>query len=157
MLAIGKGGYSVLRKGRVSLAGQADLVTTTTKSRIAYFGDFHVATTFCRTLHERRLFESHELRFWVLMPDHWHGLLVFSGNESLPRAMQRFKCVSSLHVRRAHPGLGSIWVGGFHDRAIRSEESLVDVARYLVANPVRAGLVSRAGLYPFWDAAWLGS
>ena len=61
MLAIGRGGYSVLRKGRVSLAGQAYLVTTTTKSRIAYFGDFHVASTLCRTLHERGLFEFSQL------------------------------------------------------------------------------------------------
>jgi hypothetical protein len=29
------------------------------------------------------------------------------------------------------------------------------VARYVVMNPVRAGLVSRVGDYPFWDAAWI--
>jgi hypothetical protein len=29
------------------------------------------------------------------------------------------------------------------------------VARYIVANPLRAGLVSRVGHYPFWNAVWL--
>ncbi|MFV3290267.1 transposase, partial [Pseudomonas sp. NY11955] len=29
------------------------------------------------------------------------------------------------------------------------------VARYIVANPIRAGLVSRVGDYPHWDAVWL--
>jgi hypothetical protein len=29
------------------------------------------------------------------------------------------------------------------------------LARYVVANPVRAGLVQRVGQYPHWDAIWL--
>ncbi|MCF5938543.1 transposase, partial [Xanthomonas perforans] len=28
-------------------------------------------------------------------------------------------------------------------------------ARYYIAYPRRAGLVTRAGDYPFWDAVWL--
>ena len=32
---------------------------------------------------------------------------------------------------------------------------LRDVARYIVANPLRAGLVERVGDYPYWDAVWL--
>jgi hypothetical protein len=30
------------------------------------------------------------------------------------------------------------------------------VARYIVANPLRAGLVEHLGDYPLWDAVWLG-
>ncbi|NJC47919.1 UNVERIFIED_ORG: hypothetical protein GGR78_001170 [Xanthomonas campestris] len=29
------------------------------------------------------------------------------------------------------------------------------MARYLIANPLRAELVERVGDYPFWDAIWL--
>jgi hypothetical protein len=29
------------------------------------------------------------------------------------------------------------------------------MARYVVANPLRAGLVKRLGDYPLWDAIWL--
>ncbi len=39
---------------------------------------------------------------------------------------------------------------------LRNDEDLTTVARYLIANPVRAGLVDRAGMYPFWDAVWVG-
>ena len=35
------------------------------------------------------------------------------------------------------------------------EDDLFAVARYIVANPVRAGLVERIGDYPFWDSAFL--
>jgi putative transposase len=38
---------------------------------------------------------------------------------------------------------------------VRKEDDLVGLARYLVANPLRAGLVQRIGEYPHWDAVWL--
>jgi len=49
----------------------------------------------------------------------------------------------------------SVWQDGFHDHALRREEDLKEVARYIIANPVRAGLVTRVGDYPLWDACWL--
>jgi REP element-mobilizing transposase RayT len=48
-----------------------------------------------------------------------------------------------------HPDL---WQKGFHDRAIRTEADLPAIGRYIVTNPVRAGLVSRVGAYPHRDA-----
>ena len=30
-------------------------------------------------------------------------------------------------------------------------------ARYVIANPLRAGLVDEIGKYPYWDAVWLGN
>ena len=47
------------------------------------------------------------------------------------------------------------WQDGFHDHALRKEDDLIDVARYIVANPVRAGLVRKVGDYSLWDAKWL--
>jgi hypothetical protein len=38
---------------------------------------------------------------------------------------------------------------------LRQDEDVARVARYVVANPLRAGLVKRIGDYPLWDAAWL--
>ncbi|MEE4463301.1 IS200/IS605 family transposase, partial [Azotobacter chroococcum] len=43
----------------------------------------------------------------------------------------------------------------YHDRAARSVDDLRAMARYIVANPVRAGIVETVGDYPLWDAAWL--
>lgn len=53
------------------------------------------------------------------------------------------------------PETGAIWARAFHDRALRSDEHVLSAARYLVLNPVRAGLVQRIGDYPYWDAIWL--
>lgn len=50
---------------------------------------------------------------------------------------------------------GRLWQPGFHDHAVRREESLEAIARYIVANPLRAGLVKKVGDYPLWDAIWV--
>jgi hypothetical protein len=38
---------------------------------------------------------------------------------------------------------------------MRKDQDLQVAARYIVANPLRAGLVKRVGDYPLWDAIWL--
>ena len=48
-----------------------------------------------------------------------------------------------------------IWQRGFHDHALRAEEDIIDAARYIVANPLRAGLCQKIGDYPYWNAQWL--
>ncbi|MFO1311380.1 MAG: hypothetical protein U1F41_04875 [Burkholderiales bacterium] len=70
---------------------------------------------------------------------------------SLREGMRLFKGRTS----RSIGGGGGLWQRGFHDHALRREEDIVDVARYVVANPLRAGLVGRIGDYPFWNCAWL--
>ena len=50
---------------------------------------------------------------------------------------------------------GALSQKGYHDHGVRREEDLRVLARYVVANPVRAGLVGRVGNYPLWDAVWL--
>jgi len=50
---------------------------------------------------------------------------------------------------------GSVWMPGFHDHALRHERDMLPSARYIVANPLRAGLADTLGSYPYWDAVWL--
>lgn len=38
---------------------------------------------------------------------------------------------------------------------MRREDDLRAAARYIIMNPVRAGLVEKVGDYPLWDAIWL--
>ena len=92
----------------------------------------------------------------VLMPDHWHAIVELGQDASLGILANRVKGRSARHFNRVMRRDGAVWAAGFHDRALRREQDLVGVARYVVANPVRAGLVARVGDYPFWDAQWLG-
>ena len=38
---------------------------------------------------------------------------------------------------------------------LRKEEDILEIARYIVANPLRAGLVKKLNDYPLWDAIWV--
>ncbi len=92
---------------------------------------------------------------WVLMPDHWHGLIRLGEGDELSARIGWVKAESARRLRKAHPCLSGIWARAYHDRALRAEEDLIAAARYLVMNPVCAGLVPQPGDYPYWDAVWL--
>jgi REP element-mobilizing transposase RayT len=148
-------GSRSLRLGRWSAAGQIYLVTFTTFERAHLFSDLGRACIACRAITDGQLWEHSRLLAWVLMPDHWHGLIELGEGETISRAVQRLKANSSRRVRQACRWSKPVWANGFHDRALRQEDDLAELARYLVLNPVRARLVRRVGDYPFWDAVWL--
>lgn len=148
-------GYSDLRKGRFSAAGQAYLVTFTTAGRRPLFAHPGRARDACRAMTAARLWYRSRLLCWVLMPDHWHGVIELGALDSLAATVQRLKSNSARVVRLQHPDTGQVWGKGFHDRALRTEPAILGAARYLVANPIRAGLVRRVGEYPWWDAVWI--
>lgn len=89
------------------------------------------------------------------MPDHLHWLMALREDVYLADVMQRIKSVTAHRIRKEPGQPGPIWQAGYHDRALRREESLRNVARYVVANPLRAGLIQRLGDYSLWDAVWL--
>jgi REP element-mobilizing transposase RayT len=145
-----------LRGGRRSIPGQVYLVTTTNDGRRPLFADFFVAACASRALAEAGLWRDSHLLAWVLKPDHWHGLIELGGNESLSKVVGRAKAVSAAAVNLERGGRGAVWQPGFHDRALRCDDSLTAAARYLIANPLRAGLVATPGDYAFWDSVWPG-
>jgi REP element-mobilizing transposase RayT len=92
------------------------------------------------------------------MPDHLHAIVTLGSSESLPRLLQRVKAITAREANAAcgRPSV-TVWMVGYHERALRRDEDLRIAARYLIANPLRAGLADWISSYPFWDAAWLES
>ena len=155
MSSVDVSGHVALRRGRCSLVGQPYLVTFVTWRRIPHFLDAAGAFRACRAVGDPRLWLRSRLLAWVLMPDHWHGLVVPGDGDTLSSVVGRLKTNTARQVRIAAPTIERVWARGFHDHALRREEDLVDVARYIVRNPVAAGLVKRVGDYPYWDAVWI--
>lgn len=143
-----------LLRGRYSAPGQLYHITTCTHERRPLFADAVCARVVIGQM--RRLHQDHVVSSmaWVLMPDHLHWLFALRDADELSSMIKRLKGCSA-PVLRHSVGPGPIWQRGFHDHALRSEEDVQAVARYIVANPLRAGLVSRIGDYPWWDAVWL--
>ena len=76
--------------------------------------------------------------------------------DDLSQRIGSIKGATARRLGQLHPELGPVWANGFHDRALRHENEVRAAARYLVLNPVRAGLVRSAAQYPYWDAVWVG-
>ncbi|XAM00891.1 transposase [Phycisphaeraceae bacterium D3-23] len=90
-------------------------------------------------------------RLWaaVVMPDHVHLLLRLNPGVALPRVMKGIKGVSAKRVNDLRQTHGSLWQDESYDRIMRDTDEGMEKAEYLLANPVRAGLVEAGGSYPF--------
>ena len=150
-------GHAALRTGRASMAGGLYLITTTTAGRLPLFRDWPVARTACASLTQPILWRGSRLLCWTLMPDHWHALVELGDADALDGLVNRVKSASARAINRCMQRKGRVWSKAFHDRALREEDDLLATARYIVANPLRAGLVRSVAAYPYWDAVWLGS
>jgi len=144
-----------LRKGRISEPERIYHIRTSTAPKRPLFTDFWLGwevVKALRFLHERGDVES--LAF-VVMPDHLHWLICLSGARPLDAVMRSLKSYTARRINEHLASRGPIWQEGYFDRALRAEDDIKDVARYLVANPLRAGLCRRLGDYPLWDAKWV--
>ncbi len=150
-----KPGHQALRKGRVSLANHAYLITTTTLDRQRFFDNFNVGCAAARCFENTEVLGDAKMLASVLMPDHAHWLIHLGDRDNLSRVVNRLKSSSARFANRVLERRGTLWEPAYHDHALRADEDLQAAARYIVANPVRAGLVQRIGFYPFWDAIWL--
>jgi putative transposase len=148
-------GSAALRIGRHSQPGQVYLVTFTTHERRRRFVDFMPASTAARSLHQAGSVRGSRVLAWVLMPDHCRLLVQLGDEETLSRWAGRTKAAMSRALHDLDPEALPVWTKGFHDRALRADDDLLAMARYVVLNPVRAGLVARVGMYPYWDAVWV--
>ncbi len=143
-----------LRKGRYSEPGRPYLVTAVSHARRPVFNDWYVARALVVELRRVTDDQCVDTLAWVIMPDHFHWLVVLR-EAALEEVVMRVKSRSAIAINRLLGSHGRIWQRGFHDHALRREEYIQHVTRYLIANPLRAELVKRFGDYPLWDAVWV--
>jgi putative transposase len=77
---------------------------------------------------------------WVLMSNHYH-LVVQTPQPNLSRGMHWLNSRYAQWFNRRHDRRGHLFQGRFHGKLVEKESYLLTVARYVVLNPVRAGLV----------------
>jgi REP element-mobilizing transposase RayT len=82
---------------------------------------------------------------WLLflaMPDHLHGIVTFPNEFFMRKSISSWKrwMSKSVSIR---------WQRDFFDHRLRSEESTIEKASYIRMNPVRAGLVTHPGDWPY--------
>jgi len=80
-------------------------------------------------------------RLFLVMPDHVHALIAVPPDTSLALRIASWKGYTA-------KALGISWQARFFEHRIRSDHSLEEKAAYIRMNPVRAGLVAEAGMWP---------
>jgi putative transposase len=122
-------------------------LTCCTAGRCHWF-DVHstVAMTLSQIRRSAACFEI-ELLAWCFMPDHLHLLC---GGMSERSEFRRF--VKDFKQRTGHAfarrTAGRLWQPSFYERVLRDGEATEEVVRYILANPVRTGLVREPLSYP---------
>lgn len=142
--------------GRRPQASQAYHLSFTIRGGEPLFQDFTAACTMATCLHDCTLAAGGRMLAWVVMPESVHCLFHLGGQRSLRAAATAFKSSSARRVNRALGRTGPLWDRAWDAHALDAGDDLRSVARCIVANPLRAGLVRRIADYPFWNAIWLG-
>jgi putative transposase len=87
-----------------------------------------------------------EVLTYCFMPDHLHLLLEGTENTYLKEFIRVFKQMTSHHCKNDS---GSLWQRSYYDRILRRDEDSFAVARYILNNPVRRGLVEEVTEYAY--------
>lgn len=92
---------------------------------------------------------------YCAMPNHWHMVLWPLCPTDLPRFMHRFtgQLADVWHEHRGTRGTGPVYQGRYKAGPVDTDESFLNVCRYVERNPLAAGLVSRAEEWR-WSSLW---
>ena len=85
---------------------------------------------------------------WCLMDNHYHVLLeTIEGN--LSRGMRQLNGVFTQRSNRRHKRVGHVFQGRYKAIVVQRDAYLLELARYVVLNPVRASMVSDVAEWPW--------
>jgi REP-associated tyrosine transposase len=130
----------MMRPVRVAYPGAIYHVTARGNGRAAVFEDDRDRRKFLGIL--ERTAESRELHVhaYCLMGNHYH-LLVETPRGNLSDAMRHLNGLYGQWFSKVHDRPGHVWGGRFKARLVEENRYLLAASRYIVRNPVEAGLV----------------
>ncbi len=82
------------------------------------------------------------------MSNHYH-LVIETPEGNLSQGMRQLNGVYTQYVNRTHSKMGHVFQGRYKAILVEKDSYLLELARYVVLNPVRAGMVKNAGGWPW--------
>ena len=98
----------------------------------------------------RKVKEKSEFRLhaFCLMDNHVH-LLIEPAGESLETIFKRIGCSYAPWFNRRYQRIGHLFQDRFRSEAVETEQYFITVLRYILQNPMKAGLEKAPGRYPW--------
>lgn len=85
---------------------------------------------------------------YCLMDNHYH-LLIETPDANLSKGMRQLNGVYTQKFNRSHNRVGHVFQGRYKAILVEKDSYLLELARYIVLNPVRAGMVRSAKDWPW--------
>jgi len=85
---------------------------------------------------------------WCQMTNHYH-VLIETPEANLAQGMRQLNGVYTQRFNRAHARVGHVFQGRYKAILVERDSYLLEVARYVVLNPLRAGMVQRLEAWPW--------
>ncbi len=85
---------------------------------------------------------------WCQMSNHYH-IVVETPDANLSAGMRQLNGVYTQWFNRAHDRVGHVFQGRFKGILVEKDSYLLELARYVVLNPVRAGMVKDSVRWPW--------
>lgn len=89
-----------------------------------------------------------ECHAYCLMSNHYH-LLIETPDANLSQGMRQLNGVYTQRFNRVHGRVGHVFQGRYKGILVEKDSYLLELARYIVLNPVRAGMVRSAKDWPW--------
>jgi len=125
---------------RIEFAGALYHVTSRGDGREAIFLDEQDRSLFLGVMAEVVQDCNWAIHAYCLMDNHYH-LLVETPDGNLSKGMRQLNGVYTQRFNRQHGRVGHVFQGRYKAIIVQKEAYLLELARYVVLNPVRAGRV----------------
>ena len=144
----------LLRKGRVSLTNRFYSITLVAHKRENIFIFMDINRLIIKEMKKIEAQEAAKTIAFVVMPNHIHWLIQLGNKKALSNVIKSFKGRCS-KVARNDLGMCKLWQRNYYDHMIRNENDLLNNARYIIANPLRAKIVDKITSYAYWDCIYI--
>lgn len=133
---------------RIQAAGLTYHVTARGTGRMTIYADDADRRQFLSVLGEVAESEDLACHAYCLMPNHYH-LVVTTAHPNLSRAFKQVNGGYAQWWNRRHERVGHVFQGRFWSQVVQQDAYFTTVCRYVVLNPVRAGLFASPGDWPW--------
>lgn len=140
--------YSMARPLRIELAGGLYHVTSRGDRREDIYRDDDDREAWLAVFGEVCARFNWRCHAYCQMSNHYH-LVVETPEMNLSRGMRQLNGVYTQRFNRRHGVVGHLFQGRFKGILVERDAYLLELARYVVLNPVRAGMVADAGEWPW--------
>ena len=138
----------MVRPVRLEFSGALYHVTARGNARQDIYVDDKDRRYFLETLSYCTKTYHWQCHAYCLMSNHYH-LLIETGDANLSKGMRHLNGVYAQYFNTRHKRVGHLLQGRFKAILVEKESYLLELARYIVLNPVRARMLHSASGWPW--------